>query len=90
MIEIPNILNFQVKQALSVLILQNIVTVVKNKKGFFEYKIHPKAILRRVRFAKYIKLARTLYGETAELLVSGTSCNFYYVLVKVSITSVFF
>uniref|UniRef100_H3BCF6 DNA-directed RNA polymerase III subunit RPC3 n=1 Tax=Latimeria chalumnae TaxID=7897 RepID=H3BCF6_LATCH len=59
----------QVKKALCVLIQQNLVTYLLHKRGFVEYNTHVDRVLRILRYPRYIYTAKTLYGDTGELVV---------------------
>ena len=62
---------FQVKEALTVLILQQIVTFESAEKvdGVVEYVADTKQILRRSRYEKYISLVKRQHGDIGELLI---------------------
>uniref|UniRef100_A0A6I8QJ02 DNA-directed RNA polymerase III subunit RPC3 n=1 Tax=Xenopus tropicalis TaxID=8364 RepID=A0A6I8QJ02_XENTR len=65
----------QVKKALCVLIQHNLVTYQLNKRGFVEYKAHVDRFLRILRYPRYIYTAKTLYGDTGELIVEELLLN---------------
>jgi hypothetical protein len=60
----------QVKEALTVLILQNIaVFEVSEKPGLpVEYSVSTDRILKRTRYEKYIYCAKRLHGDVAEVI----------------------
>ncbi|XP_069796703.1 DNA-directed RNA polymerase III subunit RPC3 isoform X2 [Narcine bancroftii] len=59
----------QVKKALCVLIHHNFVTYHLHKRGYVEYELHGAHVLRILRYPRYIYSAKTLYGDTGELIV---------------------
>jgi hypothetical protein len=61
----------QVKEALTVLILQNIaVFEVSEKPGSaVEYSVSVDRILKRIRFEKYVYCAKKLHGDIAEAII---------------------
>ncbi|NXW47963.1 RPC3 polymerase, partial [Nyctiprogne leucopyga] len=65
----------QVKKALCVLIQHNLVTYQLQKRGFVEYQAHCKRVLRILRYPRYIYTAKTLYGDTGELIVEELLLN---------------
>ncbi|XP_029436909.1 DNA-directed RNA polymerase III subunit RPC3 isoform X2 [Rhinatrema bivittatum] len=65
----------QVKKALCVLIQHNLATYQLNKRGFVEYEAHYDRVLRILRYPRYIYTAKTLYGDTGELIVEETLLN---------------
>ncbi|NP_001086474.1 polymerase (RNA) III (DNA directed) polypeptide C (62kD) S homeolog isoform X1 [Xenopus laevis] len=65
----------QVKKALCVLIQHNLVTYQLNKRGFVEYRAHCDRFLHILRYPRYIYTAKTLYGDTGELIVEELQLN---------------
>lgn len=65
----------QVKKALCVLIQHGLVTYQMHKRGFVEYSAHGDRCLRILRFPRYIYTAKTLYGDTGELIVEELLLN---------------
>ncbi|KAM4690670.1 DNA-directed RNA polymerase III subunit RPC3 [Rhinophrynus dorsalis] len=65
----------QVKKALCVLIQHNLVTYQLHKRGFVEYIAHVDSCLRILRYPRYIYTAKTLYGDTGELIVEELLLN---------------
>nr|XP_033780964.1 LOW QUALITY PROTEIN: DNA-directed RNA polymerase III subunit RPC3 [Geotrypetes seraphini] len=65
----------QVKKALCVLIQHNLVSYQLNKRGFVEYEAHHDRVLRILRYPRYIYNAKTLYGDTGELIVEELLLN---------------
>ncbi|XP_067831916.1 DNA-directed RNA polymerase III subunit RPC3 [Heptranchias perlo] len=59
----------QVKKALCVLIHHNFASYHVHKRGFVEYEVHCTQIIRILRYPRYIYSAKTLYGDTGELIV---------------------
>uniref|UniRef100_UPI00398EFF5D DNA-directed RNA polymerase III subunit RPC3 n=1 Tax=Pristiophorus japonicus TaxID=55135 RepID=UPI00398EFF5D len=59
----------QVKKALCVLIHHNFASYHVHKRGFVEYDVHCPHIIRILRYPRYIYSAKTLYGDTGELIV---------------------
>jgi len=59
----------QVKKILCSLIQQNIVKFSQSRPGLISYKASPDVVMCRLRFPRYIHIAKTLYGDAAELLV---------------------
>ncbi|NXH44252.1 RPC3 polymerase, partial [Dicaeum eximium] len=59
----------QVKQALCVLIQHGLVQYELQARGLVEYEARRERILRLLRYPRYIYTAKTLYGDTGELLV---------------------
>ncbi|XP_043542590.1 DNA-directed RNA polymerase III subunit RPC3 [Chiloscyllium plagiosum] len=59
----------QVKKALCVLIHHNFASYHVHKRGFVEYEVHCAHIIRILRYPRYIYSAKTLYGDTGELIV---------------------
>ncbi|NXQ83170.1 RPC3 polymerase, partial [Nyctibius grandis] len=65
----------QVRKALCVLIQHNLVTYQVQKRGLVEYEAHCKRVLRILRYPRYIYTAKTLYGDTGELVVEELLLN---------------
>ncbi|NXY82470.1 RPC3 polymerase, partial [Alcedo cyanopectus] len=65
----------QVKKALCVLIQHNLVSFQLQKRGFVEYEAQGSRILRILRYPRYIYTAKSLYGDTGELLVEELLLN---------------
>ncbi|KAG8432050.1 hypothetical protein GDO86_019517 [Hymenochirus boettgeri] len=65
----------QVKKTLCVLIQHNLVTYHLHKRGFVEYTAHGDPCLRILRYPRYIYTAKTLYGDTGELVVEELLLN---------------
>ncbi|XP_040189870.1 DNA-directed RNA polymerase III subunit RPC3 isoform X1 [Rana temporaria] len=65
----------QVKKALCVLIQHNLVTYQMHKRGFVEYAAQCESCLRMLRSPRYIYTAKTLYGDTGELIVEELLLN---------------
>ncbi|NXA57263.1 RPC3 polymerase, partial [Nothocercus julius] len=65
----------QVKKALCVLIQHNLVTYQLQKRGLVEYEAQCKRVLRILRYPRYIYTAKTLYGDTGELIVEELLLN---------------
>ncbi|KAM6395204.1 DNA-directed RNA polymerase III subunit RPC3 [Rhynochetos jubatus] len=65
----------QVKKALCVLIQHNLVTYRLHKRGCVEYEARRERVLRILRYPRYIYTAKTLYGDTGELLVEELLLN---------------
>ncbi|XP_069074042.1 DNA-directed RNA polymerase III subunit RPC3 isoform X1 [Pleurodeles waltl] len=65
----------QVRKALCVLIQHNLVDFQVNKRGFVEYAAHCDRVLRILRYPRYIYTAKTLYGDTGELVVEELLLN---------------
>ncbi|XP_053906867.1 DNA-directed RNA polymerase III subunit RPC3 [Cuculus canorus] len=65
----------QVKKALCVLIQHNLVSFQLQKRGFVEYEAQCKRVLRILRYPRYIYAAKTLYGDTGELLAEELLLN---------------
>lgn len=65
----------QVKKALCVLIQHNLVSYQIHKRGFVEYLAHCDRCLRILRYPRYIYTAKTLYGDTGELVVEELILN---------------
>ncbi|MEE6491610.1 hypothetical protein FKM82_016293 [Ascaphus truei] len=65
----------QVKKALCVLIQHNLVTYQLNKRGFVEYNTRCDHCLRILRYPRYIYTAKTLYGDTGELIIEELLLN---------------
>ncbi|NXC21241.1 RPC3 polymerase, partial [Corythaeola cristata] len=65
----------QVKKALCVLIQHNLVTYQLQKRGFVEYEAWCQRVLRILRYPRYIYTAKTLYGDTGELVVEELLLN---------------
>ena len=61
----------KVKTVLSLLIQQNIVQFDQNKKNIIEYYLLIDSVLWRLQYPKYIYVAKSLYGDAAELLVEN-------------------
>lgn len=59
----------QVKKALCVLIHHNFGAYRLHKRGHVEYEAQGPQVLRLLRFPRYIYCAKTLYGDTGELIV---------------------
>lgn len=64
----------QVKKALCVLIQHNLVTF-RPRRGGVEYEAQCGRILRILRYPRYIYTAKTLYGDTGELIVEELLLN---------------
>ncbi|XP_018425582.1 PREDICTED: DNA-directed RNA polymerase III subunit RPC3 [Nanorana parkeri] len=65
----------QVKKALCVLIQHNLVCYQLHKRGFVEYRACCEPCLRMLRYPRYIYTAKTLYGDTGELIVEELLLN---------------
>ncbi|NWR59027.1 RPC3 polymerase, partial [Bucorvus abyssinicus] len=65
----------QVKKALCVLIQHNLVRYQLQKRGYVEYEAQCRRVLRVLRYPRYIYTAKTLYGDTGELLVEELLLN---------------
>ncbi|XP_075700200.1 DNA-directed RNA polymerase III subunit RPC3 [Rhinoderma darwinii] len=65
----------QVKKALCVLLQHGLVTYQMHKRGFVEYSALCDRCLRILRFPRYIYTAKTLYGDTGELIVEELLLN---------------
>lgn len=65
----------QVKKALCVLIQHNLVRYQLQKRGCVEYEAQCRRVLRVLRYPRYIYTAKTLYGDTGELLVEELLLN---------------
>ncbi|NXW81842.1 RPC3 polymerase, partial [Alopecoenas beccarii] len=65
----------QVKKALCVLIQHNLVTFQLQKRGWVEYEAQCGRVLRILRYPRYIYTAKTLYGDTGELIVEELLLN---------------
>lgn len=65
----------QVKKALCVLIQHNLVRYQLQKRGCVEYEARCRRVLRVLRYPRYIYTAKTLYGDTGELLVEELLLN---------------
>ncbi|XP_056402070.1 DNA-directed RNA polymerase III subunit RPC3 [Hyla sarda] len=65
----------QVKKALCVLIQHGLVTYQMHKRGFVEYSAQSDRCLRILRFPRFIYTAKTLYGDTGELIVEELLLN---------------
>ncbi|XP_068108330.1 DNA-directed RNA polymerase III subunit RPC3 [Hyperolius riggenbachi] len=65
----------QVKKALCVLIQHNLVSYQMHKRGFVEYTAHCDRCLRMLRYPRYIYTAKTLYGDTGELIIEELLLN---------------
>ena len=65
----------QVKKALCVLIQHNLVTYQLQKRGCVEYEAQCQRVLRILRYPRYIYAAKTLYGDTGELVVEELLLN---------------
>ncbi|KAG8537158.1 hypothetical protein GDO81_024991 [Engystomops pustulosus] len=65
----------QVKKALCVLLQHGLVTYQMHKRGFVEYVAQSERCLRILRFPRYIYTAKTLYGDTGELIVEELLLN---------------
>ncbi|NXG60428.1 RPC3 polymerase, partial [Hemiprocne comata] len=65
----------QVKKGLCVLIHHNLVTYQLQKRGVVEYEAHCPRVLRILRYPRYIYTAKTLYGDTGELVVEELLLN---------------
>lgn len=63
------------KKALCVLIQHNLVTYQLQKRGFVEYQAHCQRVLRILRYPRYIYTAKSLYGDTGELIVEELLLN---------------
>ncbi|KAM7293070.1 DNA-directed RNA polymerase III subunit RPC3 [Ixodes scapularis] len=59
----------KVKKALMVLIHHNIVDFRLHPKGYVEYIIDADRVLYMLRYPRYTHCAKTLYGDTGELIV---------------------
>ncbi|XP_067878635.1 DNA-directed RNA polymerase III subunit RPC3 [Heterodontus francisci] len=59
----------QVKKALCVLIHHNFASYHVHKRGFVEYEVHCTHIIHILRYPRYIYSAKTLYGDTGELII---------------------
>ncbi|KAM6039509.1 DNA-directed RNA polymerase III subunit RPC3 isoform 3-T3 [Chlamydotis macqueenii] len=65
----------QAKKALCVLIQHNLATYQLQKRGFVEYEARCERVLRILRYPRYIYTAKTLYGDSGELLVEELLLN---------------
>ncbi|NXH18872.1 RPC3 polymerase, partial [Bucco capensis] len=65
----------QVKKALCVLIQHNLVTYQVQKRGFVEYEAQCRRVLHILRYPRYIFTAKSLYGDTGELIVEELLLN---------------
>ncbi|XP_040394809.1 DNA-directed RNA polymerase III subunit RPC3 isoform X2 [Cygnus olor] len=65
----------QVKKALCVLLQHNLATFQLQKRGAVEYEARGERVLRILRYPRYIYAAKTLYGDTGELLVEELLLN---------------
>ncbi|NXO03261.1 RPC3 polymerase, partial [Rhinopomastus cyanomelas] len=65
----------QVKKGLCVLIQHNLATYQLQKRGGVEYEAQCERVLRILRYPRYIYSAKTLYGDTGELLVEELLLN---------------
>ncbi|XP_062492249.1 DNA-directed RNA polymerase III subunit RPC3 isoform X1 [Pezoporus occidentalis] len=65
----------QVKKALCVLIQHNLVGYQVQKRGLVEYEARCQRVLRILRYPRYIYTAKSLYGDTGELLVEELLLN---------------
>ncbi|CAJ0923581.1 unnamed protein product [Ranitomeya imitator] len=65
----------QVRKALCVLLQHGLVTYQMHKRGFVEYSTQCDCCLRILRFPRYIYTAKTLYGDTGELIVEELLLN---------------
>ncbi|XP_038624233.1 DNA-directed RNA polymerase III subunit RPC3 isoform X2 [Tachyglossus aculeatus] len=65
----------QVKKALCVLLQHNVARYQARGPGRVEYEARAGRILRILRFPRYIYTAKTLYGDTGELLVEELLLN---------------
>uniref|UniRef100_A0A8B9URH9 DNA-directed RNA polymerase III subunit RPC3 n=1 Tax=Anas zonorhyncha TaxID=75864 RepID=A0A8B9URH9_9AVES len=65
----------QVKKALCVLLQHNLATFQLPKRGGVEYEARAERVLRVLRYPRYIYAAKTLYGDTGELLVEELLLN---------------
>lgn len=65
----------QVKKALCVLLQHNLATFQLQKRGTVEYEARGERVLRILRYPRYIYAAKTLYGDTGELLVEELLLN---------------
>ncbi|XP_062897893.1 DNA-directed RNA polymerase III subunit RPC3 isoform X2 [Mobula hypostoma] len=59
----------QVKKALCVLIHHNFAAYRLHKRGYVEYELLGANVQRILRYPRYIYSAKTLYGDTGELIV---------------------
>lgn len=66
---------WQVKKALCVLLQHNLATFQLPKRGGVEYEARAERVLRVLRYPRYIYAAKTLYGDTGELLVEELLLN---------------
>ncbi|XP_077012029.1 DNA-directed RNA polymerase III subunit RPC3 isoform X2 [Tamandua tetradactyla] len=65
----------QVKKALCVLIQHNLVVYQVHKRGMVEYEAQCGRVLWMLRYPRYIYTAKTLYGDTGELIVEELLLN---------------
>ncbi|XP_071583211.1 DNA-directed RNA polymerase III subunit RPC3 isoform X2 [Heliangelus exortis] len=65
----------QVKKGLCVLIHHNLVRFQVQKRGVVEYEARCGRVLRILRYPRYIYTAKSLYGDTGELLVEELLLN---------------
>ncbi|KAM6294321.1 DNA-directed RNA polymerase III subunit RPC3 [Aegotheles albertisi] len=65
----------QVKKGLCVLIHHNLVSHQVQKRGAVEYEARCRRVLRILRYPRYIYTAKTLYGDTGELIVEELLLN---------------
>lgn len=63
------------KKALCVLIQHNLGTYQIQKRGFVEYSVQCSRVLCILRYPRYIYTAKTLYGDTGELIVEELLLN---------------
>ena len=59
----------QVKEALTVLILQNIAVFDTGEKLGVEYRVRVDQILKRSRYEKFIYCSKKLHGDVAETII---------------------
>ncbi|KAM4664371.1 DNA-directed RNA polymerase III subunit RPC3 isoform 2-T2 [Discoglossus pictus] len=65
----------QASKALCVLIQHNLVSYDLHKRGFVEYSARCDRCLRILRYPRYIYTAKTLYGDTGELIIEELLLN---------------
>lgn len=63
------------RSALAALIQHNICTHCRNARNIIEYSVLPDDILLRNRFPRFIYSAKSLYGDTAELIIEEVLNN---------------
>jgi len=59
----------QVKEAVTVLILQNIAVFDNSEKLGVEYRVTVDQILKRSRYEKFVYCTKKLHGDVAEIII---------------------